>query len=204
MEVCTVDLYSCSGLPWAVCRLAVLSCVLRQGHQPQYKQGDSGEGVISAVCLGPSSFYFFHCQPALTSSELRANLVDARSSRVARIVCPLGWPLLPRLLHLEAAAQTQRQMVPVTGAFRSCLLPAQGPLCLTVNELPVCDSPSPTPALLGAGPASVSFPAVSAGAGRCPLAFYDTSGSRRLDLPPVEAVGAEIASLSLSLCACRY
>lgn len=106
---------------------------------------------VSYISRVPQTFFllFFHCQPALTSSELRANLVDERSSRVARIVCPLSWPLLPRL-HLEAAAQTERQMVPVTNAFRSCLLPAQSPLCLIVNELPVCGSRSPTPALLGA------------------------------------------------------
>lgn len=143
------------------------------------------------MCLGPSSFYFFQSQPAFTSSELRANLVDERSSRVARIVCPLSQPLLPRL-HLEAAAQTQRQMVAVTGAFRSCLLPAQSPLCLTVNELYQCVTP-PAQTLLSslmlrlipAGPASY-FLCVSAGAGRCPLVFYDTRGSRRLNLPPLD------------------
>uniref|UniRef100_A0A8B9XY38 Uncharacterized protein n=1 Tax=Bos mutus grunniens TaxID=30521 RepID=A0A8B9XY38_BOSMU len=89
-------------------------------------------------------------------------------------------------------------MVPVTGAFRSCLLPAQGPLCLTVNELPVCDSPAPP--LLSLVQARLCL--ISCGVSRgweMPFGFYDTSGSRRLDLPPVEAVGAEIASLSFSL-----
>ena len=127
--------------------------------------------------LGPSSFYFFQSQPAFTSSELRANLVDERSSQVARIVCPLRRPLLPKL-HLEAAAQTQRQMVPVTGAFRSCLLPAQSPLCVIVNELYQCVTPPAQPLLSSlmlrlssAGPAP-HFLCMSAGAGRCPLVFF--------------------------------